>query len=547
LLLAGLWLVTASTAFGSAVGAACLAGAGALLWAVLMPPLQGADEPDHLLSFGRMVGRDMDTELQALARRSHFHRIVFNSAERFRPAHRDREDAVAWSQAVHAEDTARRSPVTASMWGTAARWLDLEAARPSVVLLQLRLLHAATFAVMIGFCALLIQRFGRPGATPWALLGLGVAPTIPYFATMVGEWAPFVALSAWWSTAILIMFEDQPRASWAGMFLGGSFGLLAATSLAALPLTPMLAALLFGRVLLGPSKADGHATRHATIFWGGLALGLSAGYLLAAGVFAEGYFRGDATVGSGLQLMAVVNRSLARVAARPWLGVLPIAAACAGEIVLGRMKPSAAINRAVRIGLSASLVVFAAGVVAILGGSVFVAWPTLDLIETQTFTEPGQYVSAALRTIGTGLRVSNFDSLTFRTFWSGFGWLDTVLPDWLLAVFAGTCALATVLMAGRLVARGEARRMVWFVCVLTGTIGSTCAYAIACYYLHRNLHGRYLIALYLPLLVVGWRSVGEAFEGSLVAQGGKVLGLAVASLMIGAHTYCFVFVLERFF
>jgi hypothetical protein len=62
----GHWRVALRTSLGFGCGAAALA----LMYAVMVPPLQAPDEPDHLLSHGRLVDdRQLESRLSTWADR----------------------------------------------------------------------------------------------------------------------------------------------------------------------------------------------------------------------------------------------------------------------------------------------------------------------------------------------------------------------------------------------------------------------------------------------------------------------------------------------
>jgi hypothetical protein len=545
LFLGGTLLVSGERDAARAAGVACLAGALACLWAMLMPPLQAADEPDHLLSFGSLMGIDLDAGVQAVARRVHFQRIVFHADEHFRPVDREREHPLAWDTYVHAEDTVRRSPLMSLLWRVATPVLDLRHASAIQTLLRLRLLGACVFACVMGGATLLMLKMGGARASPWSMVGLALIPTLPYFATMVSDWALFTSASVLLATAVLVLWQDGPRASWGGLLLGASFGLLCAVSIAALPLAPLVGALLMTRALMGPPILE-RRVWSAVIFWAGLSAGLALGYFLTADLYRVGYFRYDATGGSGLELLSTVNRLLARITAHPWLVLVPLAAAGAVEVLFERVRQVATLQLVasrLAIGLA---VISAVGLLMVFVTSGFTALPTLPSLGALPSATPERYVRAVLTALPASVRLTNFDPLLFTTFWSGFGWLDTVLPDLCLAALALGCAAAFVGLVTRLTARGDSRRIAWLIAVLAGGFGSAAAYAVAGFYLNRDVHGRYLIALYLPLIVLIWQAVALDRQTGATPRWLRRsrVGLVVAAVAL--HAFSISFVLTRY-
>jgi hypothetical protein len=542
-LFVGLYLVATPFVIGRSAGAAFVVGAIALLWAVLTPPLQAADEPDHVLSLGPLIGANFGPDLRVAAQRSHFDRIVFHPDEHFRPIDRERPYASAWSSYVDAEDLARRSALVARLWRTAARALHLGTADPVRVLLSLRLVHVLILAGLVGLSAFWIQAVsGLPRTSLW-LLAPGIVPTLPYFAAMVSDWALVTSLSILWSTAVLGMWNGGRRTAWHGMLLGLSFGLLAATSLAMLPLIPLLAAILGGRVVLEGRDGDGGG-RQAVIFWGGVALGLSIGYLFVLPMSSGGYFRRDATP-AGAQLITAVNRAQAIVMGHPWLLIVLPAVAGGLELMAAKVRwPQTAVRVAQR-GVAGAVVVAAIAVAAVLIASPFIALPMLGT-DSRAYASARDYAGAVLATLGTGLRLSNVDVLTHTTFWSGFGWLETKLPDGLLAVFSLTVVAGLVLLVRRLNRTHDYRRMAWLVVIALGSAASAYAYAIACYYLRRNVSGRYLFTLYLAPLFIILQGFVPARADPLVRWRPGLHFIVMAGLL-ALHAFCIAFLLKRFF
>lgn len=65
--------------------------------------------------------------------------------------------------------------------------------------------------------------------------------------------------------------------------------------------------------------------------------------------------------------------------------------------------------------------------------------------------------------------------------------------------------------------------------------------------LHRNVHGRYLIALYVPMLAVVGQGIAETFARQPASTRRRVLGGGFIAGLLVVHAYAIVFVLRRFF
>jgi hypothetical protein len=257
-----------------------------------------------------------------------------------------------------------------------------------------------------------------------------------------------------------------------------------------------------------------------------------------------GYIRRDATP-TGAQLITAVNKAQAIVIGHPWLLIVLTGLAGGLELLAAKARWPPTAVRVVQRGVAGAVVAAAIAVPAVLIASPFIALPTLGP-DSRAYASAGDYAVAVLATLGTGLRLSNVDVLTHATFWGGFGWLETKLPDGLLAVFSLTVVAGLVLLVRRLTRSHDYRRMAWLVLIALGTAASACAYAIATYYLGRSVNGRYLFTLYLPPLFIILQGLTPP-GGDPLARKRPGLDVIVMAGLLALHAYCIAFQLERFF
>src|SRR5262249_51805881 len=105
--------VVMQAAAGSALAAAGLA----LLYPGLVPPLQAADEPTHLLNYAQVTGsKRVPGETERWAAAAHFERIRFHDMERFRPSDRGRPMKVAWTGMEDLPYEPQRSSAMLKAW-----------------------------------------------------------------------------------------------------------------------------------------------------------------------------------------------------------------------------------------------------------------------------------------------------------------------------------------------------------------------------------------------------------------------------------------------
>jgi hypothetical protein len=144
-------------------------------------------------------------------------------------------------------------------------------------------------------------------------------------------------------------------------------------------------------------------------------------------------------------------------------------------------------------------------------------------------------------------RLRHVDFLTSQTFWGGFGWLDTLLPAWLVSLLAASSGLA---LAGLLAWVARTRAVKTGLCLglfLCGIAASCAASAFSVIRLTpADLHGRYLLGVYLCLLALCWNSVPRMLEGESINTGGRVLAVCGSCILI-LYLFSFSVILRRYF
>ena len=151
--------------------------------------------------------------------------------------------------------------------------------------------------------------------------------------------------------------------------------------------------------------------------------------------------------------------------------------------------------------------------------SIFVQYPAAPAPDQAHVSAPARYVAEMLLAGLTMFRFGHPDFMTSTSFWSGFGWLDTLLPEWMvtgLAVSTGVALLVTLSWIAR--AR-PARAGAYYFILMVGLVAAfaTTAFGVirampASLYetpvnLHEtpaSLHGRYLLGVYICLVSLCW-------------------------------------------
>jgi hypothetical protein len=516
-----------------------------------VPPLQAADEPDHVLDFAKVAGRpEVATGVATLARVGHFGRIRFHGDEHLRSVDVGHPLDKAWDASeVFAMDVAARSATTWLWWKVLAPLV--QSARAPGVVLAVRAANALVFAAFLGIATLLlIATAADASRTPHSVvLALLLVPTLPFFAVHFSEFALLTSCYVVLAAIVAALFLDLRRAHFLGLPLGLVAALIFAGGRSGLPLAPVFAALAAARALLGsPEDASaGPAARRAVIFWVGLGLGLASFPLLSTDALRNGLWPGDASaVPDRFKAVAEVLRDnpMLAVVAAPIGFLLELATAW----VRRRLGPPGRI-------ITTSVRVLAYGAAAAVAVSLIlsatgVAYPTLSLLESSASASARTYALEAVKVALTGARLSGHDLLLSLSFWEGFGWVDTLPGDGFVTVLVVLASAAAIGMLVCVARAGHVRRAVWLLVLAGGWVASLVLYAVSSYYLHRNLHGRYLIGLYLPILATCVTSVALAPRLTRFDRLRR-LGIGrewlLASAAIAIHAWALRFILLRYF
>jgi hypothetical protein len=527
------------------------AGLGlALLYAVLVPPLQAPDEIDHALTFAQLAERpELEEQLAILSRRAHFERIHFQPEERLRPVDVGKPLAIAWGTETFAQAVAGRS-LTTWLWWRLLSYV-LEPLSAPHVLLLIRLANALLFAVSLGIgtALMLLTSAGRVAAPAAAALCLLLIPTLPFFAMHLSEFALLTSTYIVIAAATAAMFLDGGRVHWLGLPFGLAVAALVAGGRSGLPFGATVAAVLAARVLLGsPGAPEAGARvdrRRSLVFWAGLAVGPLLFTQLSTTAFRDGLWPPDAS-----QVPAWFKSAAEFLRSNPSVLVVAIPIGLAAELAVAwirRRLPTP--GRFTGGVVTATCVIAAGGVIASLAASLFLTYPVLPFLEVSRPESALAYGRQVLRVVVTGFRIGNHDWLISQSFWSGFGWADTLPGTGFVTILVLLTAAALVALLLQVARERNLRRAVWLAALSLGWSVTVVGYAISSYYLHRNLLGRYLVGLFLSILAICATSpallprIPRAGRWHLVPRREGIL-LVLAVLI---HGYALGFILLRYF
>jgi hypothetical protein len=518
----------------SMAGGFAAASALALAYATLVPPFQSADEPNHFVGFAAFAGRaDIDAEAARWARATHFERIQFHPEEHFTPAHVGVEGE-PWNDGTVPDPSLRGAAV---QWFWRAVPPFVRALPAPRLLLALRVIGVLLFALVIAVFLGIVTAAGEPRHPELLALPLFLVPTLPFFAMTVSNYGPLTAAYVLVAAGIVLDFRDARGAAWAGPLIGGGWMIASLTARSALPLAPFILAWLAGRLVVG--RGD-RRWRPALIYWMGVTTFLVAGVALAD----RGYVQTTAGFANKALPGAIANAVMALIA-RPW--VLPAAGlfAAAIERAVSRRRPEA--PAALRAVLRRAAIAAPVATILMLAGSLFYRYPRLAFVDPANPPEPAEYVTHAMAAGVTIVRAAHPDFLTSWSFWGGFGWLETVPPPAFVSALAAASGLALAGLIYLLARAGDVRALIRVAFAIAGWAVSLAAYALTVIVATpADLHGRYLLGLYLAMLAIAWSSVSIAARESSVGRTAIVRG-ACAAACIAVHVVSLGVILTRYF
>jgi hypothetical protein len=516
---------------GGAAFMAALALAAA--YAVIVPPFQAADEPNHFLALAAYAGRPaLGGEAADWARRGAFEEIRFHADRPFSPLDRGRPGE-RWS-AIGVPDEIRGAGMRAVWWPMAPLVRRLAPAR---AFLAMRLFHAILFAGAVALFVILVSAFTSARVPELLAIPLFLVPTLPYFGMHMSNYAPLVDLWVILAAGVAIAAWDGPRAHAAGPLLGAALAGAIAFSRSALPVAPFVASLLAARIVLGDRLGR---RQSAVVHWIGFGVALALGLALTDDRYLQGLGSGGADVTASAATIAFVLR-------HAWLLLVPCAIALGLEILVTRVRGGSAADRGPSVSAAYLATILAIVLFVALAASIWIEYPMLHPFDPNNRPPALDYVRRVVLACLTFLRFGRPDNLTSISFFGGFGWLETLAPEWLVSVLAGASGVALVLLLAWIARTGSGRALVWLLCAVAGFALSAAAYGLTIIKaMPADLHGRYLLGLYLCVLVIAWSAAARIANDSSPRRLAWIAAIIGAS-SLGVHVFCLTFILKRYF
>jgi hypothetical protein len=178
--------------------------------------------------------------------------------------------------------------------------------------------------------------------------------------------------------------------------------------------------------------------------------------------------------------------------------------------------------------------------------SLLVRYPKLAFVDPFKMPPPGEYVKSVMAVAMTMFRLANVDFLTSWSFWGGFGWLETVPPAAFVSALVAASGLAFSTLVYLVAREGDVRALTRILLALAGAAASMAAYALSVVSVTpADLHGRYLIGLYLSMLVIAWSAVPRL----AVLRPNRVgfFRASVAAACVIVHVVSLAVILRRYF
>ncbi len=140
-------------------------------------------------------------------------------------------------------------------------------------------------------------------------------------------------------------------------------------------------------------------------------------------------------------------------------------------------------------------------------------------------------------------RLRHHDFLLSTSFWGAFGWLDRLLPEWAITVCVTVSSMTAIALLVSASRRRDAVLMKSLAVVALGSVASFLAYVVVTLKTSPDVHGRYLLGLYLCVLVV---ISTVSISDDPPASGGWRNAMHVGIPILG-HALTFAFVISRYF
>jgi hypothetical protein len=482
-----------------------------------------------------MKSNTLTHEFENLAKKTHFERIKFHPEEKFLTRDMQEPATVPWGDHVAATELSR-SGFSTLLWRAMAK--PVSQLSGSRALLFMRLLQSAMFglAATVG-ATILGPRFNFPSA-----LSIFLIPTVAMFAMHLSNYGPLVSFTVIFASALTALLWGKKR-PWIGFALGASIALLMATSRSVWVFLPAMAsALLLGALTKEPNESH----RQKLFFWGSLSAGLCFFWLFSTPDYLDlALDTIHARLPSQLGSVASVILKTPVTVVLIFFVLFGMDHLCAKIPKLGDEKKQLIVKTAV------------------LMAFIFLAFsyllplvrPELAVpdIETGSKIPLIHYLKKSIVLCAALFRWGAHDFYMITSFYGGFGWLETLLPSWVISVILAIAAGGLVVTLLHIRKNGNLSVLLKMIFIFVALLASVALSAKGNWDESVNLHGRYLIPFHLTLMTIcfsGYALIRPTVpnekqkEGLYKALFAQVL---LIGMLVMIQTFCLDFVLTRYF
>lgn len=499
-------------------------------------PFQAPDEPDHALTMANaMNSTKLVQEFENLARKTHLERIKFHPEEKLLTEDLSKPAFLAWSAHVSPTEL-HRSATSTLQWRTLSSLFSNLSGSNAV--LAMRLINCCLFSLAVVYSYWILgSSLGLVHLFSWLVI-----PTVPFFAMHISNYGPLVSLALVLSASIsaLVWGQKVPKV---GVALGASISFLLATSRSTWAFAPVFGLSLVLGLLI---RSDGERHYQKVKYWLAVCLGLSLFWLVSTPDFLD-----FTTVNVAHHLPEEVRQIFFSLAKTPFvLFPLFIVLMVADCHTILRLDLSSSLKYKVM-----NLAVY--GILFWLLFSYLLPYIKTDLalpnIESESKIHLSGYLKKAIVLALMLFRMSDHDFFMSRSFFGGFGWLESPLPQWttsLILLMAAGGLLSMVIYIRKTCDFGILIRLLL---ILLGLILSVAFAAKGNWDESVNLHGRYLIPFYLVLFGICFSGYARNFSiiGSSRYLKYKFLNFdwinTLLFLSVFLHCYSLFFNFSRYF
>lgn len=443
--------------------------------ALIVPPLQGPDEPDHFWSYLKITGQGNEIEqLKAFAKRVHLERVKFRRHETFSSFDVQSSHHKHWSDHVAAANVKKRSYLSTLYWkgiGSLLRGNSF-----TLQLLGMRFLSVVFLSLLLGFVA----SFGMI----YLMAAFMLVPFLPYSSSYHSDYNVLTCLVTLFM-ALTYRASFSLNKKWAEYGFAAGYAIIASLFLleprSAIPIIGLGCALVAGY------RLDRGKKNKAKWFW-----------LVSGAIFCSLLL-----LYSAMEIQSF-NYKLywLRMKSHPSLDTVWVALGCAclGFLCLQLIEVASVKLDSIRrslipdrfrdyLWIAIALSLFA---------SLFVPLPNLPDIEQDKSVKLSSYLVDIYSVYFIWFRLTEIDHYIHATYLAGFGWLETIPSVTYLAYLIAATPFVAVVVGSPTKQR---RTLLGFIVISLGVIGTAGLYGILAKRIPNNLHGRYLMGFNMLLFV----------------------------------------------